>query len=96
MKTLIKLDGLRCRNKMEFFKAINEQLAFPEYFGHNWDSFEECMNDVAQGFNEQITIFITDYEDFLSERKQDKKIFKSTARELYSRGAIIFYKSKVL
>lgn len=96
MNTLIELNGLKCSNKMDFFKIMNDLLSFPEYFSHNWDSFEECIYIIAEGLNENIAFYINDYEDFLSENRRDKKIFKSIARELTSKGKIIFYKSKVL
>lgn len=41
------LDGRRARNKASFLRAIAEAMAFPDYFGENWDAFEECVNDLA-------------------------------------------------
>ena len=40
------LDGRRCRRDKQFFDAIAETLQFPEYFGHNWDAFDECFRDL--------------------------------------------------
>ena len=41
------LDGARVTDKASFLQAAAEALAFPAYFGHNWDAFEECLNDMA-------------------------------------------------
>lgn len=41
------LDGRRARDKMGFLRAAAEAMAFPDYFGENWDAFEECINDLA-------------------------------------------------
>ncbi|BAL99355.1 MULTISPECIES: barstar family protein [Caldilinea] len=41
------LDGRRARDKASFLRAIAETMAFPDYFGKNWDAFEECVNDLT-------------------------------------------------
>ncbi|MFE7564799.1 barstar family protein [Kitasatospora sp. NPDC057500] len=37
--------GDRCRTRAALFAEWAESLAFPGYFGHNWDAFEECLRD---------------------------------------------------
>lgn len=37
------------RDKNAFLNAIAGALAFPEYFGHNWDAFYDCLTDLAPG-----------------------------------------------
>lgn len=30
-----------------FFNLLKEGLAFPDYFGNNWDSADECIRDLC-------------------------------------------------
>ena len=41
------LDGSKTVDKTSFLAQISELLKFPDYFGHNWDALEECLNDVT-------------------------------------------------
>lgn len=40
------LDGREMDGKAEFLSRSAAALGFPSYFGHNWDAFEECLNDM--------------------------------------------------
>ncbi len=37
------------RDKNAFLNAIAKALQFPDYFGHNWDAFYDCLLDLKQG-----------------------------------------------
>ena len=41
------LDGRAIDGKAAFLAAAAQAMQFPSYFGHNWDAFEECINDLA-------------------------------------------------
>ncbi len=41
------LDGGAITDKAGFLRACAEALAFPSYFGRNWDAFEECLTDLS-------------------------------------------------
>jgi len=41
------LDGSDVRNKPAFLDAAARALRFPEWAGHNWDAFEELVNDLS-------------------------------------------------
>jgi hypothetical protein len=40
------LDGRGWSTKREFLEASARAMGFPGYFGHNWDAFEESLNDM--------------------------------------------------
>jgi RNAse (barnase) inhibitor barstar len=42
---IIELDNIK--NKRKLFKTFAEALHFPDYFGYNWDAFDECINDLS-------------------------------------------------
>ncbi|RIK33770.1 MAG: barnase inhibitor [Chloroflexi bacterium] len=44
---LFYLDGAKVRDKKSFLAKAARALNFPAYFGHNWDAFEECVNDLS-------------------------------------------------
>lgn len=42
----VELDGRECRTAAAFFTAAQRALALPDWFGHNWDAFEESVADL--------------------------------------------------
>jgi len=30
----------------DLFSAVLDTLEFPDYFGHNWDAFHDCLSDI--------------------------------------------------
>jgi len=40
-------DGDGVTTKAEFLVRIARDLDFPDYFGHNWDAFADCLGDFA-------------------------------------------------
>lgn len=43
----VTLDLADCTDKDELLRRIAAALAFPDYFGHNWDALDECLADLA-------------------------------------------------
>lgn len=43
---VLLLDGARIRSKATFLSEAARAFQFPSYFGHNWDAFEESLNDL--------------------------------------------------
>lgn len=42
-----RLEGRAIGSKADLLSRAAETLRFPAYFGHNWDAFEECLNDMS-------------------------------------------------
>jgi len=34
-------------NKQEILKVFSDAFNFPDYYGHNWDAFNDCINDLT-------------------------------------------------
>lgn len=41
------VDGWTHQDKEAFLDAVAEALAFPDWFGHNFDALADCLSDVA-------------------------------------------------
>jgi hypothetical protein len=43
----VRVRGARLTGKSKMLEAMAEALAFPDYFGANWDALEECLTDLS-------------------------------------------------
>ena len=43
-----ELDARYCRTAKEFLVSVGVALAFPAYYGRNWDAFYECFGDLLE------------------------------------------------
>ncbi|MGH6934349.1 MAG: barstar family protein [Dongiaceae bacterium] len=44
---LFNLRGDELRSSLDVFRALAEAMAFPNYYGMNWDATEECLRDLG-------------------------------------------------
>jgi RNAse (barnase) inhibitor barstar len=58
----VALQGARDKNA--FLKAIAAALRFPDYFGHNWDAFYECLTDLEQASGTGIVVVLRQASGF--------------------------------
>ena len=47
IESAVHLHGRELTGKLAILDAVAEALAFPDYFGRNWDALEECLLDLA-------------------------------------------------
>jgi RNAse (barnase) inhibitor barstar len=45
--SVFRLDGHHISDKASFLRGAALSMHFPEYFGYNWDSLEECIKDLV-------------------------------------------------
>ncbi|MCK6375628.1 MAG: barstar family protein [Zoogloea sp.] len=42
-----RIDLSRVTTKEAFLTAVGEALAFPDWYGHNWDALADCLTDLS-------------------------------------------------
>jgi RNAse (barnase) inhibitor barstar len=43
----VHIPGRQLTDKPAMLDALADELAFPDYFGGNWDALEECLTDLS-------------------------------------------------
>lgn len=43
---VFEVDGAQIRTEADLFSAVAKEMQFPDYFGMNWDAFDECLRDM--------------------------------------------------
>jgi RNAse (barnase) inhibitor barstar len=74
---------IRIESKTALFAFLKEALRLPDYFGHNWDALEECLNDPdALGHHKAVQVHHDlPLENETSEQRTYLQILGAAARE---------------
>ena len=71
-----EIDGDKCENTANFLNEISEAFQFPDYFGNNYDSLAECLNDLSWLDKSNYALVIRNYNSLLKE--EDDKTLSNT------------------
>ncbi len=83
------IQGKKCRTPSGLFGEFARALAFPDYFGHNWDALEECLADLEWLPAKGYVLLITDTQAVLPEAEEDYETLLEVlddAGEAWSKG----------
>jgi len=69
----VYIDGSKCTTRKTFFEVFSSALKFPDHFSNNWDSFNDCLQDVFLPNNKSFLIYIDHMNLLLS--KEPKQLF---------------------
>lgn len=61
----ISIDGNNCVNISSLFDEFSRKMRFSDYFSDNWNSFDECINDLSWLEVEKYLISINDADKVL-------------------------------
>lgn len=65
----IGLQGARDKNA--FLNAVAKALRFPDYFGHNWDAFYDCLTDLEHEKGEGILVLLREASGFARAEQEE-------------------------
>ena len=55
---LAAFDGAAIADGPALLKALGQALAFPPYYGANWDAAEECLRDLGEHYPQGCALLI--------------------------------------
>ena len=62
LTSLISANGINTEN--ELFSRMSEALAFPSYFGMNWNALSDCLRDLSWQNPSGVLVVFEDSRDF--------------------------------
>jgi RNAse (barnase) inhibitor barstar len=65
------VDGRAIHNKTDFFRVCAISLRFPDYFGQNWDAFEDCLRDLEETSAKQYILLFDQPDQFVQENPEE-------------------------
>lgn len=80
---LLRVDLKGVRDKQGLLAAVAAALDFPEWFGENWDAFEECLTDLPADSVRGFVLLLDHCAEFVEHSRSDfsaaMEIFESVA-----------------
>ncbi|HET7057223.1 MAG TPA: barstar family protein [Nitrospiraceae bacterium] len=73
--------GRKCHTKAGLLGEFARVLDFPDYFGKNWDAFEECVTDLQWLPAPGYLFIITEAEQLLPDRDEEYETFLKILEE---------------
>lgn len=64
---IFRVDLSRARDKQGLLEAVGRDMAFPEWYGSNWDALADCLNDLGWRPGEGYLVLL-EHCDLLHER----------------------------
>jgi RNAse (barnase) inhibitor barstar len=88
---LWRVDLAGVRSKQELLDAIARELAFPEWFGSNWDALEDCLTDLAWCVASGYVLILANAGAFAAAQPEEFE----TALEVFDGAAEYWYDEDV-
>ena len=91
---LVRIDLASVSDKDQLLGQLASALAFPDWFGHNWDALEDCLTDLSWRAGDRHVLLIEGFETLRARRPDDfgvlVDILASSAQYWSERGRPFF------
>ena len=62
-KEIIELDLSNCKNDKDIFDVFKGAFQFPEWFGENWNAFDDCMTNLCFDVQDVLVIKVYGFQN---------------------------------
>ena len=76
------LDGAEIRSKERFLNHAAAVLSFPDYFGNNWDAFEDCLTDMSWHETDGFVVLYDNVDTFAQNSPDQFKVALEIFRDI--------------
>jgi len=91
---VVRIDLAAVSDKEQLLEQLSFALAFPQWFGRNWDALEDCLGDLAWRAGDDHVLLIEGFEHLRARRPDDfgvlLDILASSAQFWLERGRPFF------
>jgi RNAse (barnase) inhibitor barstar len=86
-----RIDLANVRSKQDLLDAIARELAFPDWFGSNWDALEDCLTDLSWSVASGYVLILANAGAFAAAEPEEFE----TALEVFDGAAEYWYDEDV-
>jgi len=88
------IEGKDIKDKGQFLDSSANILRFPDYFGNNWDAFEDCLTDMSWHVSEGYVVLYDRFDTLAENSPRDfrtvLKIFRQSVNFWRNEGKAFF------
>jgi ribonuclease inhibitor len=81
MSAPLVIDVSDASNAHELHALLARQLSFPDYYGHNWDAFWDCVTDPEQSKMPAV-LHVVGFSALASRLPREAQLFQQCLAEL--------------
>ena len=80
----INIDLSNCKNDNGIFEAFAEKLEFPEWFGYDWNAFDDCMLNLCFDVQGALLINLLNCDEAFNSLNVNSEYFLETIISMVS------------
>lgn len=80
------LRGKHCKTEDDFLIEVAASFQFPYYYGENWDSFNECIQDLEWLKFSRIFVVFDDFSEAFRDQPSIQKMLQERIVDYWSRA----------